>query len=419
MTAPAAPDDEHHGEVAGVGDLAATAAKNEMHNPVHEVVDQVHDGAPNDELVDDELVDEGERAGYEEGVVVTIADAAIEEKAVEEKAVEEKAPENVVVHGGGDGEGELVLSAGARARIRDGVPANTRRAYAGAWSRFTTWCEDRGRRALPTSAETLAEYLSHLADQGRARATSAQAIAAIRTAHTAAGHPPPETTAANLVLRAATREQTRTGRRARQAPPVTVPVLHAMIEVLDLDTVAGRRDHALLVLGFTAFARRSEIAGWNIEDLVETEHGLEAWIREAKTDHTGEGQRADLPRGAHPDTDPVTVARRWLDTLAEHGITTGPLLRTVDRHGHLGGRLSGDAVSAIVHRVAVRAEVPRADEYTGHSLRAGAATAAFTAGAPIAGVTRAGRWADGSTAVGRYHRGVDRWRDHPLRGVGL
>lgn len=36
------------------------------------------------------------------------------------------------------------------------------------------------------------------------------------------------------MVRAATREQTRCGRRARQAPPVTVVVLQAMIDVLGL-----------------------------------------------------------------------------------------------------------------------------------------------------------------------------------------
>jgi integrase len=221
------------------------------------------------------------------------------------------------------------------------------------------------------------------------------------------------------VLRAATRERTSRGDRATQAPPVTLPVLRAMVEVLDPARIADARDHTLLLLGWSAFARRSELAGLHLSDVTETEHGLELWVRHAKTDTTGEGQRADLLRGTHPDTDPVTVHRRWTGLLAAHGITDGPLLRTVDRHSRIGDAMSGDAISDAVRRLAVRAGVPRADEYTGHSLRAGAATAAFSAGAPIATVCRAGRWADGSQAVGRYFRSVDRWRDHPLRGVGL
>lgn len=54
------------------------------------------------------------------------------------------------------------LSAAAAAAVAAGVPAETRRAYAGDWDRFTAWCAATGRTALPAGPETLTEYATYL-----------------------------------------------------------------------------------------------------------------------------------------------------------------------------------------------------------------------------------------------------------------
>ena len=53
------------------------------------------------------------------------------------------------------------------------------------------------------------------------------------------------------------------------------------------------------------------------------------------------------------------------------------LLRSVTRHGRIGGRLSGTAVNDLVKRCAGRAGLPDAHLYSAHSLRAGGATSAY------------------------------------------
>lgn len=60
-----------------------------------------------------------------------------------------------------------------------------------------------------------------------------------------------------------------------------------------------------------------------------------------------------------------------------------------------------------------------ADAYTAHGLRAGGATSAAKAGAPMSAITRHGRWADGSPVVAGYIRQADKWNDNPLHGIGL
>ncbi|MEU4235403.1 site-specific integrase [Nonomuraea sp. NPDC026600] len=107
-------------------------------------------------------------------------------------------PENSGTHTAAD----YTLSEQTRSRIADGVPANTRRAYARQWAAFTSWCAEHGRVALPATGHTLAEYTSQLCEAGQAPASVEQAIAAVRTMHRLAGHTgQPVTEAARLALR--------------------------------------------------------------------------------------------------------------------------------------------------------------------------------------------------------------------------
>ena len=69
---------------------------------------------------------------------------------------------------------------------------------------------------------------------------------------------------------------------------------------------------------------------------------------------------------------------RAFPPLDEAGLQQHVVLRSVDRHGNVGGSLSGRAVALIVKRAAARAGLD--GDYSGLSLRAGFATAAALAG---------------------------------------
>jgi integrase len=126
-----------------------------------------------------------------------------------------------------------------------------------------------------------------------------------------------------------------------------------------------------------------------------------------------------IPPGVHADTDPVRLMRAWRDRLAEHGVLDGPLLRSITRHGRVGGGLAPAAINGVVQRLARRAKITNADAYTAHSLRAGGATVAYKHGAGVSAIASHGRWAPNSPVVLSYIRSVDRWRDNPMAGVGL
>jgi len=312
------------------------------------------------------------------------------------------------------------VSAATRQRMLDAVPANTRRAYARQWDSFAAWCAEHDRGALPATGESLAEYTASLADAGKAPATIEQALAAIRTAHRTAGYVDrPETTGARLVLRGYRRERTKSGRRAQQATPITIEALRRMVEASDPQTVRGLRDRVALVLGLALMGRRSELVVLELDDVTETDDGLEVLIRASKTDKESLGAVVAIPHGQHKDTDSVRLVRAWRALLAERGITSGPLLRSVTRHGAIGASLSAVGLNNLVREAAERAGLRNASDYSAHSLRAGGATAAYRAGAPVSVIAAHGRWAPASPVVLSYVRQIDKWRDNALAGIGL
>ena len=135
---------------------------------------------------------------------------------------------------------------------------NTRRAYKADWDHFAAFCDAHGLTALPAAPETLGLYLTELAETGYKAATLQRRLSAIREAHRIARH----------VLdtdHPAVREVWRGIRgvigtaKTPKAPAVGADIL-AMLATL-ADTTAGRRDRALLLLGFASALRRSELVG--------------------------------------------------------------------------------------------------------------------------------------------------------------
>ena len=253
---------------------------------------------------------------------------------------------------------------------------NTYRAYRAAWRSFAAWCAEHNCPALPADPLAVADYLAHAAQRHKA-STLAVHVAAIRAAHKAAGQPDP--TADERV--AATMRGIRRvhGQPPAQREPLTLDDLRALVRACG-DDLAGLRDRALLLVGFAAALRRSEIVALDVEH-VRINGVLRITIARSKTDQEGQGVVKTIPRLADPELCPVRALRAWLDAA---GIASGPIFRSVNRWGKVGKRLSAYDVARIVKR---RAEAAGLDArmLAGHSLRAGFATAAALAGLdPIA-----------------------------------
>lgn len=327
------------------------------------------------------------------------------------------------------------LSPATITRITDSVPRNTARAYAADRRTFNAWCETQGRSPLPCTPETLAEYVNHLAtgsedSKPKAPKTIERALTAIRTMHEVTGHPVPTLKFARAALKDYKNNRADEGHRLKKAAPITVNDLREMVAKIPTDTTMGVRDRALIILGWAMMARRSELAALRINEVTVTPDGLEVWVRRSKTDQGADGETVAIPYGSNPDTCPVRLTRTWIRCLAELGVTSGQLWRSIDRHGNLAGDpkfagratapgLTDKAVSVILLRAVRRAGLPNVGAITAHSLRSGGATGARRAGADLLAITRHGRWADGSRAAMGYIQEADKWANNPMRGSGL
>jgi integrase len=324
---------------------------------------------------------------------------------------------------------EHTLTPEAAALLDAADAANTKLAYSRQWGAFHSWCQDHGVTALPATSKTLANYVGHLATTpsartGRTPAPSSieQAIAVIRSAHKHAGHKGhPDTTEALKALKAYRKQLANTGQRKRKAPPITLAKVRLLVESCDPGTLAGLRDRAILVLGFAMMARRSELAGLHLEDVVEDDSGdLTILVRSSKTDQAGEGVEVIVPRGVHDGTDPVRVVRAYRQALAARGITTGRLLRAINQWDQVShDSMSGGAINEMVQRRAAVALPGDGLAYTAHGFRAGGATEAYRNKAPISSIRMQGRWAENSPQVLEYIRAVDAREENPMRGIGL
>jgi site-specific recombinase XerD len=321
------------------------------------------------------------------------------------------------------------ISAETARRLIDAIPDNTRRAYDRNWTQFTRWCDEHGRIPLPATAETLADYIVRLIGIGLAPNTIDQVIGTIRSKHRRSGHRnQPDTEHTLELLKGYKKEWSDAGNRVRKATPILLDALRAMVDTCDSDTIKGVRDRALLLLGFNMMARRSELAGLDLADVPEVpEEGISAYIRSSKTDQAAQGVEVPIPYGQHAETDAVRATRAWRELLAEHDVTNGALFRPVDRHGRLpheanaagrlADRLSGKAVNLVVQQRAKLAGL--SEHYTAHGLRSGAATSAYAAGIPVSAIAIHGRWSEKSPVVLGYLRAVDKWKNNPMKGIGL
>jgi integrase len=213
--------------------------------------------------------------------------------------------------------------------------------------------------------------------------TIARRLSSIAHAHRAARWPSPTSDPGVRAVWAEVRR--RPGAPARAIAPLDVALLRRMVEHLP-SGLSGLRDRALLLVGFAAGLRRSELAAIDAEGVITLDHGLVLTVGGADRD-AGGGRTVGIAYGPDPTMCAVRAVDAW---RREAQISTGPLFRPVDRHGRVGRtRLSAAGVNRIVQR-ALLAAGAEAGRYSAHSLRAGwMAAAASGAVSVLAGVSEA------------------------------
>lgn len=274
--------------------------------------------------------------------------------------------------------------------VANSIADNTRRAYRSDLVHFKAW-----GGSVPADPKAVASYLAAYAET-LSVATLVRRVATISKAHEAKCLPNP---CRSEIVRATLRGIKRLrGTAQREAKPLLRQDLFMALDAMS-NGPKNIRDRALLLLGFAGGFRRSELIGLDRPDITHVRQGVVVTLRRSKTDQEGVGRKIGIPYGRTRYC-PVAALDAW---LALAGIESGPIFRTVDRHGHNHpARLSGEAVSLVIRERLASAGIDPTG-FSGHSLRAGFATSAAQAGVSTIKI-RAQTGHASDVMLGRYIR---------------
>ena len=253
--------------------------------------------------------------------------------------------------------------------INAAIADNTRRAYQQDLKDFLLW-----GGVVPCSPETLAAYIADRAQTFSVH-TITRRVVGIGRAHVSQGFADPaKTDLVRTVLRGVRRVK---GSAQRQVDPLLKSDVVGIMS--KMEGIKGHRDRALILLGFAAALRRSELAALDFQDIEFVREGLVVHLRRSKTDQIGEGRKIGVPWG-RSSACPVKAVEKWLEISK---IESGPIFRAINRGGKVGqAQLSSQSIALILKGYARDIGLNPAN-ISGHSLRSGLVTSAIQAGVAV------------------------------------
>jgi integrase len=282
-------------------------------------------------------------------------------------------------------------------RARDYAEAahaeNTRRAYRAGWNDFAAYCGANGLELLPASPQTVALYVTSLAERAKL-ATIRLYLVAIAQNHKERGLGSP---VAHEMVRRVVRGIARTiGASQTRKSAVTLDHLRAILLEVRGDDLKARRDRAIVLLGFAAALRRSELVALCVEDLRFEKRGFVVIIRRSKTDEEAKGAEIAVPYVANRSLCAVRAVKAWLDAS---GVTAGPLFRSFSLQRQMQATaIDGRDVANLIKKLTSKARLD--GDFSGHSLRAGFATSAAASKASLDAIARTTRHKSVSVLTG-------------------
>lgn len=235
---------------------------------------------------------------------------------------------------------------------------NTREAYLRAVLRFSRWCEGKKLRLGQLSPFIIAAYIEEVSSV-LSRPSVKQHLAAIRMLfdYLVIGQVMPVNPAAAV-------RGPKYSIKKGKTPVLMAEQARQLLDSINVDSVAGLRDRALIGVMVFSFARVSAVLGMRVEDYYAL--GKRWWIR------------LDEKGGKHHEIPAHHKAQEFLDAyIAITGIGAdrrSPLFRSLDRHRKLSERrMHRREVLAMVKRRARQAGLP--EIISCHTFRATGITA--------------------------------------------
>jgi integrase len=277
---------------------------------------------------------------------------------------------------------------------------NTRRAYRADLQDFVRW-----GGCIPASSDLVMRYLEDRAES-LSPYTLARRLVAIARAHQLQLLPNP--CSAEIVRRTLRGIRRVKGMAQRRVEPLLREDLVTIAGTMP-HTLLGKRDRALLMVGFAGAFRRSELIAMRVEDLRFVKQGMTIVLPRSKTDQEGKGRTVAIPF-ARSTLCAVAILKEW---LVASQLTCGPVFRRVHHGDQVGDMpLSGTRIALIVKEYVAAAGFDPT-RFSGHSLRAGLVTSAAQNG--VSGWKIRQQTGHKSDAmVQRYIRDADLFNDNAL-----
>ncbi|HHC74249.1 MAG TPA: site-specific integrase, partial [Thiothrix sp.] len=205
------------------------------------------------------------------------------------------------------------------------------------------------------------------------------------------------------------------GRQVTQKKALLADDLMRLVDQIDINTLRGARDKAMLLLGFAGGFRRSEVVNLCYHDLTFIDHHLHIRLRKSKTDQEQRGLDKPIFGEINSIYCPVQAVKHW---LSQSGIKSGHIFRRISKADRI-NLYKNQALSSVayVNQLKHYAEQAGLDSsaLAGHSLRSGFVTSAAMNGQDvlqIADITK-----QDIRTVQRYMRKAQQFEQHAGEGL--
>ncbi|MBK6969782.1 MAG: tyrosine-type recombinase/integrase [Candidatus Microthrix sp.] len=181
-----------------------------------------------------------------------------------------------------------------------------------------------------------------------------------------------------------------------------------------MEPLTQLRTRAVLLNGYWAAFRGSELAALRWSDAKHVKQGIEWRVRRAKNDQRGDGHTTPVPRIADPFMCPVQALLEYRQAVELHlgrePTANDPVFFALNRSpSSPTAHLSVASFTYIVNHAAEAAGLA-GGPFTSHSLRSGFVTDATDNGASPEQIQRHGRWAS-TKSLSPYYRRANLWSD--------
>jgi len=192
------------------------------------------------------------------------------------------------------------------------------------------------------------------------------------------------------VILALKRMHRKIGRAQEQATPLTKSLLNQLLNNCD-NSIMGIRNQVLLRLGYETIRRRSELCAFKFEDIDSAPNGKPVIrLNFSKTDQYGAGKVLPISEEL------LSLLNQWKGIVGSQGY----ILRSINRHGHIGNNLNPASISTILKTLQGGLKTGSNEQpLSGHSFRVGAALDLLEQGEPLEKIMLKGGWQTESTAM--------------------